>query len=274
MRLSQGTVALFAFLLVAQPALAVVKEDAGIGGDASDAKASPTALPAYAGYRGGLDPGTDQDWFSVGTISTGPTCILMDARANTGIGLSLTITSGNVSRELSTESGTGGWNRLALASMGVEHTRAGLLARGTPTNYDLRLQRLSPGQMGPGDGGSGADAGATTATAVRAPDQCFAGQIELLQGDSVDLYSFTVNTSREVVVSLAGANSVSASIVDAVGTVVASGITPGEAEIVALPSAGTYYMSMSAASPSSYVIGLVGPDDPPGSGCRPTCMLN
>lgn len=262
-----------ALVLFTSLAVADSPFDPGNGQDASNLESAPTILPAFGAYHGHLPLG-DQDWYGVDTVAA-PACIVGTAVATAGFDFTLA-TRGQSPHGITTPVPPNLETRLAVAGPAMTRAVAGI-ARGTAAaQYDFTLTRYGLDDFTGGDGGSSGDAPALLGSAVPVPGPCFRGSVGLK--DSADVYSFRVGMGDQVIYSLAapGTSSPSLQVLDAAGSVLGA-IGSGGIGSVTVPSTGTYYLAVSVpldSSGSNYLVGLVGPDPPPGSPCRPHCALS
>lgn len=264
-----------ALLFVASLATADSPFDPGAGHDASNTAEAPTALPAFDRYSGDL-PAGDADWYAINS-SAAAACIVLEAVANVGYDLTLA-TRGSAAHSIKSPVAPNLWTRLTLAQPGVTRTLVGI--EGTPTasgNYELAVTRHTLESFTGMDGGTAGDAPSIPQGALPVKGSCFKGTVGLK--DSADVYAFNASMGDQIVYSLAatGASSPSLRVLDATGAPLGNIIGSGGVGTLSVPSAGTYYVAVSVpldSSSSGYLVGLVGPDPPPGSPCRPHCMVN
>lgn len=274
---------LLALALTAQVTLAnAPQNDGGLGGDAGNARATATPLPGYGSYSGELRA-QDDDWFTT-LRAPGPACVQMDARGDTYADALLGIATGGRTYGVRAPLVEGQTTRLAVAGSAVAQSWEGFLRTPNPAGNDATRPRfynftVSEGASVVGDGGQSGDAGSTTATARVLPGGCSGGRLQPLAGlgDATDLYSFTLAQPSQVVYSLGATAPVTLALVDASGASVGPAIGPDQIATASLP-AGTFYLQTSAAAVGgtevvTYVTGLLGPDPPPGSPCRPHCLI-
>ncbi|HWH08203.1 MAG TPA: hypothetical protein VNX21_03320 [Candidatus Thermoplasmatota archaeon] len=257
------------------------QNDAGMGGDAGGSRLTATPLPAYGTYAGELRA-QDDDWYTT-VRAPGPACVQMDVTGDTYSDAALAIATGGTSYGVRAPIIEGTTTRLALAGSSIRQTWEGFVRTANPAGNDAARPRyysfaLSEASSFQGDGGASGDAGASPATARALPGACSGGSLQPLSGlgDTTDLYAFTLGTSRQVVYSLGASAPVTLELLDANGATAAPAIGPDQVATASLP-AGTYYMRMSTSVSGvevvTYLTGLLGPDPPPGSPCRPYCML-
>jgi hypothetical protein len=264
------------------PARSSGSGDAGLGHDASDDPAAPSALPGFGTYAGQLDE-VDQDWYSVtnATAASGAFCFEADA---SGSGADELLTLGargagfdhRVFTPVSTDATAPARlvlaaDRASLAYVGLSHvesthesytfTIAG--STGTPTNASL-----VPTPEG---------ALATVTSAMPLPGPCTSGVLDPLAGagHTTDAYSFAGQAGQQVVYSLGSdVPTTMAQLVDANGTAVGPAIASNGIANVTLPQSGTYYLLASQASSTTtvgYVLGVVGLGKYP---CDPYCGVS
>lgn len=285
------TTGVLALLLVAPLALpAAPQNDAGTLGDASDARALPTMLPDWGAYAGELRS-QDQDWFSVvnGTTASGPSCVSVQTSGDTYANATLGIRQGARDTSVLSPLPKDGGIRLALAGVGVSQAYFGITPVPNPAgndparpgNYSFTLRGHTPQDLGPGDAGTSRDASGMLGAAVPVPGVCFAGALMPLGGlgDTRDAYSFVATANQTIVYSLgsAGGPSPTLTLLGPDGTAIATPTTSGQARMATLAAPGTYYLAVEqgdATSQLGYVVGIIGPEGPPGSPCRPYCVLS
>ena len=266
---------LLALAVVASVASADSPFDPGSGKDASGSADDPTLLPGFGQWSGDL-PAGDVDWYGVDTTGA-PACAMLTTNATAGHDVTLGV-RGAAPHSIRGIAPPGTPVRIALAAPGVTRTLAGFhSATSTDLKYAFHLERLTLDGFAGGDGDTGTDAGGLLSNAMPVKSHCFRGSVGLK--DSTDVYAFTVPSPDQVVYSLAasGAASPSLRILDAAGAALGAVVGSGGIGVVNLPSAGTYYLSVTIpldSSASNYLVGLVGPDPPPGSPCRPYCMVS
>ena len=258
------------------------QNDAGLGGDASDERTTATPLPAYGAYAGELRS-LDDDWYAL-PRAPGPACVQLDASGDTRADATLALRTTAGERSVRAPLVEGLATRLALAGNGADLAWVGIESAGNPTGHDAARPRhyafaLQETAAGLGaDAGTGADAGATPAQATPVEGGCVAGALRPLAGlgDARDTYAFHVPAGGQVAYSFAAPSGVTLQLLDAAGAPVAAPLAgDGMATFVA-PEASTYYLQASAGSGTgtlAYVIGLIGPDPPPGNPCRPHCAV-
>ena len=270
-----GRVMGVALLFVASLAAADSPFDPGAGYDASNSVDAPTMLPGFGAYSGDL-PASDADWYAVDSTASAA-CIVLEAVANVGYDLTLA-TRGVSPHSIKTPVPPNLGTRIALAQPGVTRTLVGI--EGTPSvsgNYEFTVTRYTLESFTGGDGGTSGDAPSIPQGALPVKGSCVKGTVGLK--DSADVYAFNASMGDQVVYSLAatGASSPSLRVLDATGAPLGTIIGSGGIGSLSVPSAGTYYVAVSVpldSSSSGYLVGLVGPDPPPGSPCRPHCMVS
>lgn len=267
--------------VLAQPALGdAPQNDAGTSTDAGNAKASATPLPGYGAYAGELRS-IDDDWYVVSRAAA-PACVQLDASGETDANATLSIRSSGVERFIRAPLVANGTTRLALAGRSVDRAWVGVEATRNPSGYDAarpRYYRFALNETASAaDAGTGMDAGSMLSDATPVVGGCFAGSLKPLAGlgDVRDLYAFHVAGNTDVVYSLASAMGVSLQLLDASGAAVGPALMDDGVATFTPPTDGTFYLQASAVSGAdtlTYVVGLVGPDPPPGSPCRPHCAV-
>lgn len=272
---SAGRLIVVALTLAASLVAADSPFDPGAGKDASNAIDAPTLLPGFGAYYGDLPP-NDADWYVIEATPT-PACFVLEAVGTVGYDLTLG-TRGWFSHNIQTPAPPNYGTRLAIAAPAVNRTLVGIA--GTPMasgGYDFNVTRYALEEFTGVDGGSGSDAPPIPQGAVPVRGSCVKGAVGLK--DTADFFSFNVSAGDQVVYSLAasGASSPTLKVLDAAGSVLGGVIGSGGIGTVTAPSTGTYYLAVSVpldSSSSGYLVGLVGPDPPPGSPCRPHCAVN
>ena len=273
MGLGAGRIIGIALLLATSIAVADSPFDPGSGRDASNLESDPTLLPGFGAYHGDLPLG-DVDWYAV-NMTSAPSCIVGTAVATAGFEFTLA-SRGLSPHRITTPVPPNLETRLAFAGPGMTRALAGIAKGTTDARYDFSLTRYGFESFSGVDGGSPNDAPALLSNAVPVPSPCFKGSVGLK--DTADVYSFQAQVSDQVIYSLAasGSSSPSLQVLDAAGTALGA-IGSGGIASLSIPSTGTYYLAVSVpldSTSSNYLIGLVGPDPPPGNPCRPHCAVS
>ncbi|HWG90587.1 MAG TPA: PPC domain-containing protein [Candidatus Thermoplasmatota archaeon] len=291
--------------------------DAGSGADAGNTQGTAYKLPAFGVYQGTSWPPRDVDWLRSPDMSSNVgTCIEYAAASRKPINATLVInttTSGEIranatpTRLSYVEDGKTYWYfRSHGGFAGFDANAAWLGLIPTPPTIDdddswgwwnFDLQQQTQSSLNP-DGGTGSDAGNNFSDPTAINRGCVGGQLKLAQGDTRDVYYFTVDSARRIVLSF-GASGDNAMLriynperqaMTALGT--------GEALEVYLPSAGTYFIeagradlpalsptdgtpvftspygtSLNTAVSVDYIIGIINGPDKPRPTCRPACDM-
>ena len=272
---------LVAFLVATQATLANAppQNDGGLGGDAGGSRATATPLAAHGRYSGELRA-LDDDWFTMAR-SSGPACVWMDASGDTYADATLALRSGERSYGVRAPLVLGMTTRLAVAGSAVSQAWFGFERTVNPAGNDAarpRFYNFTVAESGTmDDGGMPGDAGGSMAMARGLSAGCSGGRLQPLAGlgDSVDVYAFRLVAPGQVVYSLGASGPVDLTLVDASGAQVGPAVATDGIATTSLP-AGTFYLRLAAmggTEVTAYVIGLLGPDPPPGNPCRPHCLL-
>ena len=272
---------LVALLVGAQATLAnAPQNDAGLGGDAGGSRATALLLPAHGAYGGELRA-QDNDWYTT-VRSPGAACVWMDASGDTYANASLAVRSGTQSYGVRAPLATGQTTRLAVAGSSVSQAWYGFERLPNPAGNDAarpRFYNFTTAESGApaGDGGMAGDAGGTLATARVLGGGCSGGHLQPMMGmmDAQDTYAFTLTQPAQVVYSLGATAPLTLQLVDASGAAAGPSLSTDGIATTSLP-AGTFYLRVAAVGGTevvAYVIGLLGPDPPPGNPCRPHCAI-
>ncbi|HEX2021583.1 MAG TPA: hypothetical protein VHH36_02660 [Candidatus Thermoplasmatota archaeon] len=269
--------------LTAHSAVAdVVQNDAASGADAGNSMSAPLRLARGYGYhQGNLTDSDGTDWYKAKTSTRhDPVCVSAGVDSH-GLLVSshLVAVANDDAREIVARPVPLRTNFMGVASPGLQGALVGVQALGGVvgvSGYDFNvLQRAA--SLGSGDGGSGADAGNTSATAVRFSADCVMGTLDPAAGDAVDVYRFDGRAGDKVALSLA----------DSIGAATVSFLSPGGDLLgrltsandlaLSLPSTGTYTLSASvgggAGNPVTYILAACSPNcEPPPVPCEPACI--
>lgn len=256
------------------------QNDAGLGGDAGDARATATPLPAH-GARSGELRALDDDWYTM-VRSPGLACVWMDASGDTYANATLAVRSGAETYGVRAPLAANATTRLAVAGSAVAQSWFGFERLPNPAGNDAarpRFYAFATAESGvpQSDGGMAGDAGGTLAGASAISGGCSGGRLAPMMGlgDMADVYSFALAQPGQVVYSMGASVPVRVELVDASGAAAGPALV-GDGIATAQVPAGTYYLRVAAVDGTevvSYVLALLGPDPPPGSPCRPHCML-
>lgn len=265
--------------------------DAGTNADASDLKAAPTVLPrGYGFYEGNLSSKDGGDWYAVASPSAGPTCVESVSTATNYDLSTLSVNTGAGTRTVQRGSPQSVPLKLAIATNSVSQATFGIESapnqphQGDPARpgyYNFTMRARSAADF-PSDALSGRDAPSGAQNAVTAPAGCFGGKFSTaVVGilDDVDNYTFSAKAGQQVFYSFAYPGDpgvLTLTLYDAAGRAVGPAITSNQMASVNVPTDGPFYLTAASASvyEKEYLIGLIlGPDDPPGSGCRPYCLV-
>lgn len=266
------------------------QNDAGTGMDAGDTQATATPLSSYGAYAGQM-AAKDADWFAIAFAEDGPACVRLEAGSSERYRATLLAQGeeGSRSATLFTDATARREASFVVPSLqrtlvGFEGVPSGQKTKAAPGTYAFDV-RATPASalVGSGDALSGMDAGDALASALAKPDACFGGSLAS-GADLLDTYAFEVAPGEGGVLSFAQASGLplEAVVLDGAGATVAS-VASGGIASVAFPAPGTYALQVRfaqtdlpapmASADAAYVLDLVlGPDDPPGSGCRPYCL--
>ena len=274
------TVALATCVLVAPLVLAdPPQNDAGLGGDAGDARENATPLPALGRYEGALRDDGDDDWYTYEHDVGGPACVTLAAGGRTAATYTLALqTAGRdlgSAAPLPRESEA----RLALAGSSVSRSWAGIEPLPWDDGGDNGLYAFTLSESRASDAIEDTltrDAGSLLSGPFPIEGACTAGRLQPLAGlgDATDLWTFAGTQGQQILYSLGATAPVTLELRGPGGAPVGPAIAPDAIANVTLPADATYTLQASAlggAQVIEYVIGLVGPDPPPGSPCRPTC---
>lgn len=273
-------VAFVSLLVVGQVVADAPQNDAGLGFDAGDTRATATPLPSGGAFAGELRS-QDNDWFTL-LRAPGPACVSLDVSGDTYADATLALRSGSVDHRVTVPILQGVTTRLALAGSSVSQSWDGFERKVNPAGNDPARPRYyqfavaESGTGGMGDANSGRDAGSMLSSAVPLTTPCSSGRLNPLQGfgDTSDLFSFTLTETTQIVYSLgATAPGVALRVVDISGAAAGPAVSGDGLATVTLP-AGNYAMSATAVEGTAvidYVIALVGGG--PGNPCRPACAL-
>lgn len=256
--------------------------DAGSGKDAPGQMAKAYELPAYGTYSGYLTT-EDRDAYRHTRTHEGPTCISTHASAVPTGEVALNVSSAGSWRAAYAAFGPGKDTRLAFAAPSTVASSL-VFHNGDPADagtYEFSLSALTPDGVTRDSGTSGIirDAPHMLADAVEVAAGCLGGRLST--GDAMDVrdaFRFDAVAGATAVLSFAQTTSTSIaqmSLVAPDGTTVAR-LMSGDVEAVALPSDGTYYLSVSiplsmSTTSTTYLIGFIDgpPDEHP---CRPSCL--
>lgn len=262
-----------------------IHDDAGTGQDAGDDPSNATVLPAGGTYNGTLLPAGDTDWYEVPTPGDAAVCyqasIRGEALASGKLALAEALdpvvvrdTKPGYVLDLGLAGPNPGQVLFGLAPVGE------LDAADSAGAYIFTLEALGAEDLGPGDGGSGHDAGEEPGEAVVTDGPCLAGTFENGK-DERDRYSFDGVEGESVALSLAP----TALVPMRLSLVSPSGQTETEIRYggftdVTLDETGSWvldvelldYRGDDAPTQPAYLVGLTinGPDPPP---CKPSCMV-
>lgn len=265
--------------------LVPLQDDASSGGDAGDAPANATELSGPGTYEGMLFPVADADWYVLDSPFDRALCYQAMVGGQVSANVTLSLTEGlqpAVQRPIS----PGLQLDLGLAApttaqvfLGLEAGPAGSglspIALGLGT-YRFDLQTLTLDDLGPGDAGTGADAGHETSDAVPVPAPCFSGDLGS-DGDDRDVFLFEAEQDEHVALSLAQAATgpVRLSLVSPSNEIKAQ-VEEGGFTDVPLDETGQWLVvaevteGETSTTSFDYMVGLTinGPEPPP---CKPTC---
>lgn len=256
---------------------ATTQNDGGSGGDAGESPAGATPLPSEGRYTGTLTFPGDSDWFKL-ALPTNTLCVEGSAHGAILADLTLSTDPQLISEvKRAVEPTTTALLGLAMpgatvAYLGLTHTNN---QPGPGGAYGFEIDAIGGGELGPGDGGSGGDAGPDEgAVAVSRP--CVGGSLWWSQGDRVDHYTIEGNAGEHLTLTLAQAASapLAVALLDPTGERVLE-IVEGEVGRVELDEAGLWTLSVSQTSSGPYggfvpyILGLSGGPNP--NPCRPTC---
>lgn len=275
--LTLAVVVLFALPLTLAEA---PQNDAGLGIDAGNTRSTATLLPAEGSYSGELRS-QDDDWYTR-VYAPAARCAILTVAADSDSAATLAVRSNGVDHWVKAPLPQGTTSRFVLAGSAVTQAWAGLERNPNPAGNDPARPRFysfgleTTTSNGPGDAGTGQDAGGLLSQALPITRSCVSGQVDrnaVGLGDVTDLYTFRGTQGQQLIATLGAAAPVTLSIATPTGVELGT-LSPDGLLDVRLPETGEYRLTMTAASggPVPYVIGLLGPDEPPGSGCRPTCI--
>lgn len=270
---ARGRIVGTALVLLASVAAADSPYDPGQGRDASDSEDAPTLLPGFGAYHGDL-PAGDQDWYGVDTPGA-PACIVATATATAGFDLTLA-SRGQSPHRVTTAVPPNLETRLAFAGPAMTRALVNVARGATDARYDFTLQGYGLDSFGGEDGGTAGDAPALPGGALPVPGPCFKGAVGLK--DTADVYSFSALAGDQIVYSLAAptASSPSLQVLDGAGAALGA-VPSGGIGSVRVPSTGTYFLAVSVpldSTTANYLVGIIGPDPPPGNPCRPHCAIS
>lgn len=259
--------------------------DAGTPGDAGDSPAEATELPSSGTYNGTLAPPGDADWYVLKSPVDRSLCYqaVIDGQAYANATLSLTqglapavtrpILPAHV-LDLGIAAPTTSKVFLGLTPTQAVHDQGS--AETSLGSYRFDLQAFRHDDLGPGDAGTGQDAGEAPATGIAVEDPCIGGDLEP-EVDTADTFTFQAEEGELVAISLAQAASapIRLSLVSPSGDTRAT-IQEGGFADVALDETGIWSVQASLFGTTDqqleidYMIGLTvnGPEPPP---CRPGC---
>lgn len=286
--------ALIVTLIVVLPlAGAAAENDAGSGGDAPDTREGALAVP-YGTWTGYL--GKDADWYAPGGPSATPVCLTVRVGGDADSDATLEVVGGSGTTTLSGD-GNGGDAAVVVASL--TSTRLGISptlnpATNTPARpgtYSASVTARAPGDLGPGDAGTGADVGNDLGHAKPITDACATGAVQATL-DPRDVYTFTAaagNRARLSFLQLTQDGVNRASLVAPDGTTLGV-VSNGGMTAFTLPAAGTYQLVVSvpdtlaggttrtasttggALEEVRYLLAFDLDDPNPTQPCRPTCF--
>lgn len=275
-------------LVTAGVGSAVPIGDAGTGQDAGDSPGHATELPDEGTYDGILVPPGDADWYRLSSSKDRPRCYQAMVGGGVLADVTLALRPGLV--DATTRPIAPGLTLdLGLAAPATSQVFLGLEPRGSPAPsdqersssglYRFDLQTLELDALGPGDGGTGTDAGSTAADATDVTSPCVGGHVGKT-GDHLDTYAFTIGEDERLTVSLTQSDDervIKAALLSPSGDNETQLIS-GEITELTTDEAGTWTLSLWT-SPSEnadievdYLVGLTinGPEPPP---CKPTCTV-
>lgn len=273
-------VALLSFATAVDVARGFSPNDAGSGRDAGNTRYQALRLADYGSYAGDLMNGADDDWYVVYDERGQPTCVSTSVTPEGALESTLRVRAGDdQTRTVTTTAAGGATTRMGLAASRLDLSRVGF--ENGPSALDHYVFGWSAMDVPPtsaGDAYANIDAGSTIATALPANDACVGGNLVSTLGiPDVDVFSIYVPGGNTIYYSLATtAGAVQLKLLDATGQVVGPTIAAGDVAGFYVPSGGTYYMSASSPTGNAnigYLIGLISGPDPPGSPCRPYCLV-
>lgn len=267
---------------------AVPLGDAGTGKDAGDRPGQATELSDEGTYDGVLVPPGDADWYTLTSSKDRPRCYQAMVGGGALADVILSLDPGLV--DATTRPIAPGLTLdLGIAAPAASQVFLGLEPRETPAPsdqapsssgpYRFDLQTLDLDALGPGDGGTGVDAGAEMSDAINVTSPCFGGHVGK-SGDHRDTYTFTIGEDEQLTASLTQSDDervIKAALLSPSGDN-ETHLTSGEITELTTDEAGTWALSLWT-SPSDqadisvdYLVGLTinGPEPPP---CRPTCAF-
>lgn len=256
--------------------------DAGTGGDAGDSPDEATELSGAGTYHGTLFPPGDADWYRLPTTPSQALCsqAIVDGAAHASVTLSATpglnpavtrpVEPGySLDLGLSTPSTTGVFLGLEPSEdLSADETSVG--------SYRFNLTTLQPSNAGPGDAGTGEDAGENRSTGVHTEGPCIGGSLD--DPTDSDVYVFNAAEGEHVAVSLSQATSAPTfvNLTSPSGKLVAQ-IDAGGFQDVVLNETGEWIVRAdlpheTTATGGDYLIGTTvnGPEPQP---CKPGCFM-
>lgn len=265
--------------LVAQVSSASLEQnDAGSGVDAGSTFSTSIRTHGFGNYEGNLTESDGSDWYRVKvTEHDDPVCLRADVTAP-GLLTSVHLIGvhDDVAAEVVASPTPLRTAYVGLASEGILGSYLAVSARtsvvGT-AGYTFRHTSQGIAQLGLPDAGRGVDAGATSGTAAPLMGACTSGTLDPAAGDTRDVYRFDGNAGDRILVSVSEvAGSVALAILSPTGDLLGS--TSSSALLAAtLSSTGTYYLSTTSSTATSYLLGLCSVDcRPPEQPCEPSCI--
>lgn len=278
---------LVAFALHAQAAEGSIQNDAGSGIDAAADMQSALKLKREGTFYGNLTAGDSEDWYRLKVPGrTQPTCVSASATASGTMGLRVSGVNAQEAREVVARIGTETSGFAGIATDGLNgalvdaHNDGGLTTySGRSYRFDLTTRDLAG--LGPGDGGSGDDAGGDEASALPVTSACIGGTIEAGAGDTDDVYVFAGRAGQRVLFSLSDTASTLQLTLGSGDETLAQTLN-GSLTGLTLPATQNYYLTVSAptsmgatstSAASSYILGVCTLDcKPPERPCEPMCI--
>lgn len=265
--------------------LVPLHDDAGSGGDAGDTPGDATELSDPGTYEGMLFPIGDADWYVLDSPFDRAICYQAIVGGQVSASVTLSLTEGlqpAVERPIS----PGLQLDLGLAApttsrvfLGLEPGPGGselspIASSFGPYRFDLQM--LTFDDLGPGDAGTGEDAGDEPSDASPVPAPCFSADLGS-EGDDRDVFLFEAEEDEHVALSLAQASTgpVRLSLISPSNETKAQ-VEDGGFTDVTLDETGQWLVVAELAEQETsltgfdYMVGLTvnGPEPPP---CKPTC---
>lgn len=261
----------------------ILDDDAGSGSDAGDTPGEAHHLDEPRTFSGDLTPPDDADWYTLDTPHAESVCVAAVVEGTAHANVTISLTQGLVPAVtrpiepmhrlevgITSPSTTQAWFGLTPAS---------LTDVGEPVsfgNYVVNLTLLDVSRVGPGDDGTGMDAGDTGDTALPVGAPCFGGH---LSGplDILDVYTFEGKAGELLALSLAqGANAPALLTLRAPSGAELLSVAAGEFDRTVLNETGVWQLRVGFADTNTdslsatYLVGfsLNGPRPKP---CTPSC---